>query len=163
MEITSTQNFPKVNIVKGKRHSLDKTTLKKQVKGNELQIASYLQICRIYVYMSSLDILNQRPVKRDNWWLILKHVIFGCFQSSWLFPQHFHAYFTLQHRTVPSDVIFWATVEWGSSKTPECFSCKAWLEVIISIAASSSSWREQTWDAFQLKKQGFPPLHCKHV
>lgn len=146
MEITSTPNFPKVNIIKGKKHSLDKTTLKKT--GQRERAADCLIFANIwgtYIWAALTYWTRDLSTVTID---VLKHVIFGCFGSSWLFPQHFHAYFTLQHRTVASDGIFWATVEWGSGKTPECFSCKAWLEVIFSIAASSSSWQEQTWDAF---------------
>lgn len=146
MEITSTPIFPKVNTVKGKKTQFRQDNTKKTgQRGRAADCLIFANIWGTYIWVALTYWTRDLSTVTID---VLKHVIFGCFGSSWLFPQHFHAYFTLQHRTVASDCIFWATVEWGSGKTPECFSCKAWLEVIFSIAASSSSWREQTWDAF---------------
>lgn len=103
-------NYVDSKFSKGKHSKRKKTQFrqddakKKQVKGTSCRLPHICKYMR-HVYMSSLDILNQRPVNRDNW--CTKTRYFGCFGSSWLFPQHFHAYFTLQHRTVASDGIFW--------------------------------------------------------
>lgn len=67
---------------------------------------------------------------------VLKHVILAVLGP----PGFFHNTFML--------ISHCSTEQWQAMAFSECFSCKAWLEVIFSIAASSSSWREQTWDAF---------------